>query len=145
MPLYTRRHNAVLDILANLLTKTGFEPAINRQTDGCELRPDVELSISGSRVLIDVRVSYDLAQNLEKARDEKVAKYKELGTTLPLIVGSLGSWLPTNDDIRAFLGISGRRWATFRRLARVAAIKGSMDIIRETLHPFGKAIDDDVS
>ena len=142
MPLYTKRHNAVLDILANLLTKAGLNPTINRKTEGSELRPDVELAISGSRVLIDVRVSYDVAQNLEQAREEKVAKYKELGTILPLIVGSLGSWLPTNENIRAFLGISDRRWATFRRLARVAAIKGSMEIIRESLHPLDSDIDD---
>ena len=142
MSQYTKRHNAVLDILADLLTKEGLNPSINRQTEGSGLRPDIELVISGSRALIDVRVSYDTVPNLENARDEKIAKYQHLGTTLPLIVGSLGSWLPSNEDIRAFLGVSGRRWATFRRQARVAAIKGSLDIIRETLKAHGSEIED---
>ena len=141
LALYTKRHNAVLDILANLLIKAGFNPAVNLQSEGSDLRPDIELEISGSRVLMDVRISYDEVSNLEQARNEKVAKYRDLGTTLPLIVGSLGSWPPFNDDIRAFLDISGRRWATFRRKARVAAIKGSMEIIHESLKALGTAVD----
>jgi hypothetical protein len=48
-----------------------------------------------------------------------------------LVVGSLGSWLPSNDDIQSLLGIDGRSWAIFRRKARLAAIQGSMPIIRE--------------
>ena len=141
LALYTKRHNAVLDILANLLIKAGLNPAVNLQSEGSELRPDIE--ISGSRILMDVRISYDEISNLEQARDEKVAKYRDLGTPLPLIVGSLGSWPPFNDDIRAFLDISGRRWATFRRRARVAAIKVSMEIIHEFLKAHGTAVDTD--
>lgn len=59
-----------------------------------------------------------------------------------MIVGSLCSWLPSNDDSRAFLGVSDRKWATFSKKARVAVIKGSMDIIRETLKAQGSKIED---
>jgi hypothetical protein len=83
--------------------------------------------------MIDVAVSYDNLGNLEAAYSRKVAKYQHLGRVVPLVVGSLGSWLPSNDDIRSLLGIDGRSWAIFRRKARLAAIQGSMSIIREHL------------
>ena len=87
--------------------------------------------ISVSRVLIDVNVPYDNIGNLEIAFNRKVTKYMTLGNILPLVVGSLGSWHPRNDDIRSLLGIDGRTWGLFRKKARLAAIQGSMAIVHD--------------
>ena len=131
--LATARHDAILELLANLLTRRRFAATVNKAIPGQRLRPDVELQVSGSRLMIDVAVSYDIEENLEAAYNRKVTKYQHLGRVLPLVVGSLGSWYPPNDNIRSLLAIDGRSWATFRRKARVAAIQGSMSIIRDHL------------
>jgi hypothetical protein len=89
--------------------------------------------LSGSRVLIDVNVPYDNVGNLEIAFNRKVNKYMTLGNILPLVVGSLGSWHPRNEDIRSLLGIDGRSWGLFRKKARLAAIQGSMEILHNHL------------
>lgn len=133
LQLATKRHDSVLELLNNLLTRTGYAATINRAPAGQRLRPDVELQVSGSRLMIDVAVSYDLPENLEAAYSRKVNKYQHLGRILPLVVGSLGSWYPSNDDIRSLLAISGRSWGAFRKKARLAAIKGSMEMVREHL------------
>ncbi|KAK4045778.1 hypothetical protein OUZ56_033746 [Daphnia magna] len=51
-----------------------------------------------------------------------------------LVVGSLGSWYPRNDEIRSILGINGRSWGAFRFKARLAAIQGSMDMVCAHFH-----------
>jgi len=131
--LATKRHNAILHLLEQLLRKHGLNPTINKEVPGQRLRPDVELMLSGSRVLIDVNVPYDNEGNLEIAFNRKVTKYMTLGNILPLIVGSLGSWHPRNDDISSLLGIDGRTWGAFRKKARLAAIQGSMAIVHSHL------------
>jgi hypothetical protein len=83
--------------------------------------------------MIDVVVAFDDPVNLEAAYKRKVEKYQEHGVILPLVVGSLGSWYPPNDDIRGVLGLNARSWAVFRRRARLAAIKGSMAMLRDHL------------
>ena len=84
-------------------------------------------------------VAHDDPTNLQKAFDSKVSKYEHLGLILPLVVGSLGSWLPTNDEIAAELRISPRAWAGLRRTARLLAIKGSTSVIRHHFDPTGSA------
>ena len=130
---YTQRHDSVLELLNQLLLKEGHAATINRAIPGQRLRPDVELSVNGTRLLVDVAVSYDTPENLDRAYTRKSDQYQHLGRILPLVVGSLGSWLPSNDDIRSLLGISGRSWAVFRRKARLMAIKGSLSVIRAHL------------
>jgi len=130
---FTQRHDGILDLLDQLLTRRGYAPAINRAPPGQRLRPDVEFQVSGSRLMIDVAVSFDHVGNLEKAYNRKSTKYQHMGKILPLVVGSLGAWYPRNDDIRSLLGIDGRSWTAFRRKARLLAIKGSMEIVREHL------------
>ena len=127
--LFTERHNAVLDLLADLLRRQGRQIRVDDSVAGENLRPDIELFVSGSRVMIDVSISYDTLQCLEAAHQRKVSKYRHLGTILPLVVGSLGSWAPRNEEIRSLLGIDGRAWGTFRQKARVAAVKGSVLIL----------------
>ncbi|MFO0089667.1 MAG: RNA-directed DNA polymerase, partial [bacterium] len=131
--LATKRHDSILNLLEQLLRKHGLNPTINKEVPGQRLRPDVEFMLSGSRVLIDVNVPYDNEGNLEIAFNRKVTKYMTLGNILPLILGSLGSWHPRNDDISSLLGIDGRTWGAFRKKARLAAIQGSMAIVHSHL------------
>ena len=131
--LATRRHDDVLGLLHRLLTRKGFEAAINKAVPGQRLRPDVELLHAGARLMVDVAVSYDTPRSLEAAFNRKVDKYEALGRTLPLVVGSLGSWHPRNDEIRSLLNIDGRSWCAFRRKARIAAILGSLNMVRSHL------------
>jgi len=83
--------------------------------------------------MIDVAVSYDIPENLEAAYTRKVVKYQHLGQVLPLVLGSLGSWHPLNDDIRSLLAIDHRSWSAFRRKSRLAAIHGSMEMVKKHL------------
>ena len=83
--------------------------------------------------MIDVAVSYDIPENLEAAYTRKVVKYQHLGQVLPLVLGSLGSWHPLNDDIRSLLAIDHRSWSAFRRKSRLAAIRGYMEMVKKHL------------
>ncbi|KZS08308.1 Uncharacterized protein APZ42_027789 [Daphnia magna] len=102
----------------------------------CEsmLRPDVEFPLSGSRVMVDVVVCYDQPGSMENAYQRKYDKYSSHGRILPLVVGSLGSWYPRNDEIRSILGINGRSWGAFRFKARLAAIQGSIEMMCAHFH-----------
>ena len=129
----TRRHDDVLSLFHQLLTRKGHAARINKAVQGQSLRPDVEFSFAGTRLMVDVAVSYDTPHSLEAAFRRKVEKYMVLGRILPLVLGSLGSWHPRNDEIRSLLNIDGRSWGAFRRKARIAAMRGSMKIIRDHL------------
>ena len=135
LPLKTKRHNNVQDILVRLLLKSGIAPTTNRAPPGQRLIPDVQFSIAGTRVVIDITIPYDTPENLDAAHNRKTEKYSSMGKVLPLVVGSLGSWHPRNNDIRSLLGIDGRSWTSFRRACRISAISGSMDIIRSHVRP----------
>nr|CAH0111157.1 unnamed protein product [Daphnia galeata] len=89
LTLATQRHDAVLELLFKLLTRKGYAATINRELPESRLRPDVELQVSGSRLMIDVAISYDHSENLEAAYTRKVLKYEHLGQVQPLVV-----WLP---------------------------------------------------
>lgn len=130
---YTRRHDSVLDLFYQLLLRKGYTANINRAMPGQRLRPDVEMSVNGSRLMVDVAVSYDTPENLDAAFNRKVGKYQSFGKILPLVVGSLGSWYPRNNDIRSLLGIDGRSWNMFRKKARMLAFHGSLAVIRKHL------------
>jgi Reverse transcriptase (RNA-dependent DNA polymerase) len=129
----TQRHNSVQDMLVAQLTRKGLRPNVNRALPGTSIRPDIEVTLNGARLMIDVVVAFDDPVKLEAAYKRKVEKYQEHGVILPLVVGSLGSWYPPNDDIRGVLGLNARSWAVFRRRARLAAIKGSMAMLRDHL------------
>ena len=68
-------------------------------------------------------------------------KYDSLGITLPLVVGSTGAWIESNEDIKALLGIHANTWSRSRRSARKLAIEGSMEMIRTHLQ--SRQTDDD--
>ena len=130
----SHRQNAVQDILGEILLKTGLPPIITRAIPGQRLIPDVVITVDGTAILMDVTIPFDNPASLDAAHERKVTKYQSLGKVLPLVVGSLGSWHPRNEDIRSLLNIDGRSWSSFRRKCRTAAISGSMEIIRDHLN-----------
>ncbi|KAK4028006.1 hypothetical protein OUZ56_017169 [Daphnia magna] len=134
LQLATKRHNTIQDLLESLLVKQGHDVTINNAIPGQRLRPDVEFQLSGSRVMVDVVVCYDQPGSMENAYQRKYDKYSSHGRILPLVVGSLGSWYPRNDEIRSILGINGRSWGAFRFKARLAAIQGSMEMVCAHFH-----------
>ena len=137
--MFIRRHDAVLEVLVSAISRLGLPARVNLQDQESGLRPDIVIEGRVPRLIIDVAVAHDDPTNQQKAFDSKVSKYEHLGLILPLVVGSLGSWLPTNDEIAAELRIGPRAWAGLRRTARLLAIKGSTSVIRHHFDPKGSA------
>ena len=133
MVLATERHNTVQNLLVGLLGKNGYSADVNKQFSGTNLRPDIAIVSTEQPILIDVTVTWDDPDSLERARKEKISKYQHLGQTLPLVVGALGSWPPETEELRKTLQLHPRDWNRFRRRARLAAIQGSTKIIHHHL------------
>ena len=131
MAAMTERHDGVLARLAKSIEKAGHTTRINRSWGEDHLRPDLVITSMDPITIIDVTVPFDEPANLLAAHARKVQKYSHLGSTLPFVVGSLGSWLPTNDLIATTLGISPRTWNSVRRDSRLLAIRGSLTIARQ--------------
>ena len=87
-----------------------FEVVSENQVIGVQrLRPDLVLRKGTTTLIIDATVPFDnRIKAFEEAAAEKKAKYEDLRkeiandhpgevTGFPFIVGSLGSWDPTND------------------------------------------------
>ena len=102
----------------------------NSTIPGSGLKPDVQLEIGGVPLIVDVTISFDTPVSLNKAYETKINRYAHFARTCPLVLGSLGSWHPNNDDIKSLLNISCRRWADFRRKSRNMTIAGSCEMIR---------------
>ncbi|KZS10066.1 Uncharacterized protein APZ42_025554 [Daphnia magna] len=109
--------------------KQGQNLTINNAIPGQSLRPDVEFQLSGSRVIVDVVVCYDQPGRMDNAYQRKYDKYSSHGRILPLLVGSLGSWYPRNDEIHSILGINGRSWGY-----RLAGLQRSMEMVCAHFH-----------
>ena len=110
-----------------------MEVTLDKNLQDSSLRPDLVTKARGTTYIIDVVVAYDSPSRLEQAYKRKRDKYDSLGITLPLVVGSTGAWIESNNDIKALLGIHTNTWARFRRAARKMAIEGSMEMIRTHL------------
>ena len=133
LQLYTSRHNNILDLLTLLVICSGLPVSNDHPLLDSRLRPDLVTVINGQRVMIDVTCPFDTPASPEAGFKSKIEKYHSYGTILPLVVGSLGSWWPQNDDIKSFLPINGHQWNCFRQAARLAAIKESLSIARAHL------------
>lgn len=134
MAARTERHDGFLDRLEKSIEKAGHKARINRSWGFCRLRPDLVITSMDPIIIIDVTVPFDEPDNLFAAHAEKVRKYSHLGPTLPFVVGFIGSWLPTNDQIAATLGITPPFWNSVRRYTRLLAINGSLAITRQHIH-----------
>ena len=135
LELATKRHNAILDCLEEVIRNKGLESTKDQRYGNTRLRPDLVTKVQGTTRIIDVVVAFDEPSHLEEAYKRKKDKYHEIssGTILPLVVGSTGAWVKTNDDIKTTLGIHAKAWTKFRKMARKLAIEGSMEMIRSHL------------
>ncbi|XP_045029421.1 uncharacterized protein LOC123472237 [Daphnia magna] len=131
--LSINRHNSILDLMVTEAEALGHSVSVNRAIDSTGMRPDIVVTSTNPAIIIDVTVPLSSAEGLERARNKKIEKYKDLGSVLPLVVGSLGSWLPSNDAISLALSIPGRRWNNLKRKMKLLAIQGTTRIIAKHL------------
>ncbi|XP_057380672.1 uncharacterized protein LOC130703070 [Daphnia carinata] len=103
--------------------------SVNRAVDSPGVRPDFVVTSTNRAIIIDVTVPLSSAEGLEYARDKKIEKYKHLGSVLPLVVGSLGSWLSSNDAISLALSLPGRQWNNLNWKMKLLAIQGTTKVI----------------
>ena len=133
--LSTQRHDSILTLLEQLLIEKGLPVTVNRaypdlQGPSENSRPDILTSTCNRRVILDVVVACNTPHSLEAAYCRKVEKYLSPNTdVLSLVLGVLGSWLPSNDDICARFRIGARRRDVFRQLTRKAAISGPIEMV----------------
>jgi hypothetical protein len=133
LPEITRRHDAILEELANVIRKAGHTVRVNLAFPGTMLRPDVVVTSTTPQIIIDLTIPFDATESLQAGFDRKVAKYGHLGPTLPLVLGALGSWLPSNDAVASSLNIRPNAWRRFRRKSRLSAIQGTMKVVSNHL------------
>jgi hypothetical protein len=133
MLLARRRHNAVQDILAKALRRKGHSLTIDCCFPESTLRPDIVVTSVNPPAIIDRSVAFDDPDSLLSASSQKVDKNIHLSTVYPLILGTFGSWLPQNRDIKMAFGFSDREWNDLRRRTRKEAIQGTTRIISNHL------------
>ncbi len=133
LPEIWRRHDAILEELANIIRKAGHTVRVNLVFPDTILRPEVVLTSTTPQLIIGVTVPFDAPESLQAGFDRKVAKYWHLDPTLPLVVGALESWLPTNNTLASSLGIRPNAWRRFGRKSRLAAIQGTMKVVSHHL------------
>jgi Reverse transcriptase (RNA-dependent DNA polymerase) len=131
--LLINRHNSILELIAEETEKLGHSVSVNLAVGNSGLRPDLVVNSTNPPTIIDVTVPLSSADGLEKAKARKIEKYNHLGLVLPLVVGSLGSWLPSNDEISLALGFSGRKWGILKKKMKLLAIQGTTRIIAKHL------------
>ena len=137
------RHNSVLQRVVRALSKEGKDMFVEQSFSPTNLRPDIVVHDRTTKeaVVVDVMVPYESGQEaLLKARREKEQKYEGLRVWMSgqgdystvsvhaLVVGSLGSWDPANQDCLRALRIGAHYSKLFRKLCVVDAIKGSHGI-----------------
>jgi len=122
------RHNNIVRLLTSFIKADSIQ--LDQRITGTLLRPDITV-IKDSRVFfVDVTIPHEKPENFESAHDTKLVKYGYLGgTVLPLLIGAYGAWWPKNEATQSALSISPRAWASFRRLARVQTISGTISVI----------------
>jgi len=138
---YTRRHDAALEMLEEAVNEGGSVEEVTRNRTDPEispnLRPDLLVRCTDdSTVILDVAVSMDDPEALDRIREAKREKYQHLGLVLPLALGALGAWDPRNDDIARKLGIPKRVWHRFQHRTRLRMIEETCTI---TSNFFGQA------
>ena len=72
------------------------------------LYPDIVIETAKGRIINNITIPFDEFQNSEQAHEVKVRKNEDLGTVLPFIIGSLGSWPISNDLIKSSLKIPNK-------------------------------------
>ncbi len=134
LPEIGRRHDAILLELAKIICRAGHTIRVNQVFPDTTLRPDIVITSATPQLIIDVTIPFDAPESLQAGFDRKVAKYGHLGPTLPVVIGALGSWMPSNNAVANSLNIQPNAWRRFRRKSRLAAIQGSMRVVSNHLH-----------
>ncbi|XP_057365066.2 uncharacterized protein LOC130685765 [Daphnia carinata] len=120
-------------IMVTMADAHGHSVSVNRAVDSTGTRPDIVVISTNPATIIDVTVPLSSAEGLEKVWDKKIEKYKHLGSVLPQVVGSLGSWLPSNDAISLALSIPRRRWNNLTKKMKLLAIQETTKMIANHL------------
>ena len=142
--LMRERHNAILHRLVKAVpTDPHTQVFLDQKMPGSPglLRPDLVVIRPESVAIVDVTVPMETDQGaFEAARAEKDQKYSDLVrwakekhplkhvTYSTFVVGSLGSWDPSNTDAMQALAIRAGYKRLFRKLCCSEAIKGSLKI-----------------
>ena len=119
LPEIKRSHDAILEELANIIRKAGQTVRVNLAFPGTMLRPDVVVTSTTPHIIIDLTIPFDAPESLQPGFDRKLVKYGHLCPTLPLVIGALGSWLPSNNAVASSLNILPNAWRRFRRRSRL--------------------------
>ena len=134
-PLIIERHNNIVHNLAKTLREADYAVEIESSPADSNLRPDITVvKESGERIMIDVVVAYDSPENLKQAYARKIGKYGQYGLVLPLVVGSLGSWYPENDDIKREFHLPAAKWNRFLNDSIATLIESSVSIVHQHLN-----------
>jgi hypothetical protein len=140
--LYRQRHNQIVErIRKAVASRPNTTTLIDQKIPGSSvpLRPDVTLIEDNKITIVDVTIPFESGPDaFEKARAEKDTKYSDLlswartkysdATYSSLIVGSLGSWDPANEDTLKHLKIGKNYAKLFRQLCCIDCIGGSLDV-----------------
>ena len=139
----TWRHDAIQKCLVEAIRSYDSKLSIvtdARMTDaGRQMRPDIVVKDESERkaFIIDIACAYENgeADCFMRRRTEKVRKYEDERLALEqqgyaaiadaIVVGSLGTWDPDNNDLLREIGLSKGRQSTLRRRCVQAAVEGS--------------------
>ncbi|KAK3908767.1 Retrovirus-related Pol polyprotein from type-1 retrotransposable element R2 [Frankliniella fusca] len=139
------RHRSVIKHLVMAMQSTR-NLRVEKTVPGVNSRdkPDLVIINTSSKqaVIIDVACPFENRyEALERKRIEKVQKYLPLAEALQqqgfetvvdaVVVGSLGSWDPSNESSMALLGIPEKRRKTIKKLIISDVIRWSRDIYVE--------------
>ncbi|GFU56006.1 reverse transcriptase domain-containing protein [Nephila pilipes] len=139
---WKRRHDAILNRVARAIPSSIGSVSINKKFPGIAqtLIPDMVLTKkSGEVFVIDFTVAFeDRLKSFATARKGKIDKYLPIVEHLrregkvahvdAMVVGSLGSWDPSNDAALAQMGVSRKYAKLMRKLICSDTIRWSRDI-----------------
>ncbi|GFT83413.1 c2H2-type domain-containing protein [Nephila pilipes] len=139
---WKRWHDAIQNRVARAIPSSVGSVSINKKFPGLTktLIPDMVLTKkSGEVFIIDFTVAFeDRLKSLASARQSKIDKYLPIvehlrreGKTAhvdAIVVGSLGSWDPANDDALAQIGVSRKCSSLMRKLICSDTIRWGTDI-----------------
>lgn len=141
------RHNKLCSMLAKAATKKKWSVHKERHVrrrDGALMVPDLILIKGDTLMVVDATVISDREKHwLEKARDQKVKKYKPLfevlGSEHPsvknfsahgFVMGTRGNWLGSNLDILMEMGYGKKGREAFGKRCSRSTILSSVDIFK---------------
>ena len=141
--LMRSRHNLIAERVKKAITSQGGQLLLDQNIPDSpgQLHPDIVHIKDNSITIVDVTVPIESGiRAFEVARGEKENKYSDLVqwaktkyTTVKfesLIVCSLGSWDPANEETLRLLGIGTNYAILFRKLCCIDKIKGLLNIWR---------------